>query len=130
MLRDITTLSGDGADTIVRGALAQATACGIQVSVAVCDAGGVLVAFRRADDAEVASVMLAQDKAFTALSNKMDTLELGRQAQPDGPLYGIFATLGGRMVSFGGGVPVYSGRRVVGGVGVSGGSPAEDVACC
>jgi len=130
MIREIATLSGDGADTIVRGALAHAAELGILVSVAVCDAGGHLIAFRRADDAEIASVALAQDKAFTALSNKMDTLDLGRQAQPGGPLYGIFSALGGRMVSFGGGVPVYSGQRLVGGVGVSGGSPEEDAACC
>jgi len=130
MLRETVTLSGDGASTIVRGALAHAAKLGILVSVAVCDAGGHLIAFQRTDDAEIASVALAQDKAFAALSNKMDTLDLGRQAQPGGPLYGIFSTLGGRIVSFGGGVPVYSGHRLVGGVGVSGGSPEEDAACC
>ncbi len=130
MLRRIATLSGDGADSIVRAALAHAAALDILVSVAVCDAGGRLVAFRRADDAEIASIALAQDKAFTALSNKVSTRELGRQAQPGGPLYGIFANLTGRMVTFGGGVPVYSEGSLVGGVGVSGGSPEEDEACC
>lgn len=117
-------------DALIERTLAHASHLGILASAAVCDDGGNLLAFRRTPGAEVASIVLAQDKAFTALSNKMSTRELGRQAQPGGDLYGIAANLGGRMVTFGGGVPVYDGGALIGGIGVSGGTPQQDEDCC
>jgi uncharacterized protein GlcG (DUF336 family) len=47
---------------------------------------------------------------------------------PGGPLAGMSAAAGGRYVCFAGGLPLWSGGRVVGGVGVSGGSADEDLA--
>ena len=58
----------------------------------------------------------------------MTTEEVGRLAQPGAPLYGIQQTNGGRIVIFGGGVPLLKDGRVVGALGVSGGTLEQDTA--
>ena len=102
---------------------------GINVSVAVVDDGGNLKAFARMDGAELAGIDLARDKAYTSVANSIATHDLATLAQPGGDLFGIQANAGGRYVIFGGGVPLRRGDRIVGAVGVSGGTPAQDVAC-
>jgi uncharacterized protein GlcG (DUF336 family) len=107
----------------------EARRLGILVSIAVVDEGGNLKAFVRMDGAELAGIDLARDKAYTAVANSIATHELALLAQPGGDLFGIQANAGGRYVIFGGGVPLRRGDRIVGAVGVSGGTSAEDVAC-
>ena len=101
---------------------------GVKVVTAVCDAGGNPVAMLRADDAFIASVDIAVNKAFTSVSLKMTTEELGKLAQPGESLYGIQFTNNNRIVIFGGGVPLTENGVIVGGFGVSGGTAAEDTA--
>ncbi len=114
----------------IAAAIARAEGLGAQVSVAVVDAGGNLIAFCRMDRAEIAGPVLAVDKAYTAVSNRMATHELAELAAPGGPLFGIHANGGGRFVIFGGGIPVMDAAgEVTGAVGVSGGAVEEDVAC-
>lgn len=100
-----------------------------QVSVAVVDGGGHLVAFTRMDGAEIAGPVLARDKAYTAVAHRCPTEELTVLTVPGGPLAGMSAADGGRYVCFGGGIPCWSDGRVVGAVGVSGGTAAQDVDC-
>lgn len=114
---------------MTEAAVAQATELGALVSAAVVDAGGHLVHFQRMDGAEIAGPTLAVDKAFTSVAHRTDTAELTAAAAPGGELAGLHANAGGRYVVFGGGVPCWSGGLVVGGVGVSGGSAQQDVAC-
>ncbi|MGV9773416.1 GlcG/HbpS family heme-binding protein [Streptosporangium sp. NPDC003464] len=102
---------------------------GALVSVAVVDAGGHLVAFQRMDGAEIAGPALAPGKAYTAVAHRMPTADLAPLVAPGGDLYGL---AGDRYVCFGGGIPLWDrgeGRRVVGAVGVSGGTVTQDVAC-
>jgi uncharacterized protein GlcG (DUF336 family) len=106
-----------------------ASRLGILVSIAVVDDGGNLKAFARMDGAELAGVALARDKAYTSVANSIATHELALLAQPGGDLFGIHANAGGRYVIFGGGVPIRRDGRIVGAVGVSGGTSAQDVAC-
>lgn len=101
---------------------------GALVSAAVVDAGGHLVAFTRMDGAEIAGPVLARDKAFTAVAHRCATHELSEAVAPGGDLVGMNSADGGRYVAFAGGVPLWSGGRVVGGVGVSGGTGAQDLA--
>ena len=110
-------------------ALARAAEVGALVSAAVVDAGGHLVHFQRMDAAEIAGPTLAVDKAFTAVAHRIDTSELTALAAPGGSLSGLQANGGGRYVVFGGGLPCWSGGVVVAGVGVSGGTAEQDVAC-
>ncbi len=118
----------DEALELCRAVRRYAAAQGVRVVTAVCDAGGNPLVLLRADDAFIASVDIAANKAYTAVSLKMSTEELGRLAQPGGSLYGIQHTNGGRIVIFGGGVPLMRHGQIVGGFGVSGGTAAQDTA--
>ena len=126
--------AGDGfcdmADALCRAVRLRAREEGLRVVAAVCDAGGNAVALQRDDDAYIASVDVASNKAFTAVSLKMTTEQVGRLAQPGAPLYGIQHTNGGRIVIFGGGAPLSRGGVIIGGLGVSGGSAEQDTALC
>jgi uncharacterized protein GlcG (DUF336 family) len=99
---------------------------GVPLSVAVVDAGDQLVAFERMDGADLVSIGLARDKAFTALVNRMPTRDLGPMVQPGTEFYGYDSLAGGRMIVFAGGLPLERSGVLVGAVGVSGGSAAQD----
>ena len=114
---------------MTEAALGRATELGAAVSAAVVDAGGHLVHFQRMDGAEIAGPTLAVDKAFTAVAHRAATAELSALAAPGGALAGLHANGGGRYVVFGGGLPCWTDGRVVGGVGVSGGTADQDVEC-
>lgn len=103
----------------------EAETLGIQFVMAVSDASGRPIAVHVMDDAFIASYDIAVNKAFTAVSLKMPTKDLAPLCQPGGNLYGLQNTNDGRIVIFGGGVPLKdSNGRIVGGLGVSG-STAE-----
>ena len=114
---------------MTQAAVDRAAAIGALVSAAVVDRGGHLVHFQRMDAAEIAGPTLAVDKAYTAVAHRIDTAELAALTQPGGDLWGLQANGGGRYVVFGGGLPCWHEGVVVGGVGVSGGTAAEDVEC-
>ena len=118
----------DLAQSMVAAALAEARSRGALVSAAVVDAGGHLVAFARMDGAEIAGPVLAPDKAYTAVAHRIGTDELAPLVAPGGELAGMYAAGGGRFVCFAGGLPLWAGERVVGGVGVSGGTAEQDLA--
>ncbi|MFI7614440.1 heme-binding protein [Nonomuraea terrae] len=115
---------------MTEAAVKQAFREGAAISVAVVDEGGNLVSFQRMEGAEISGPVLAPGKAYTAVALRRPTSELAALTAPGRELAGL---AGGRFVCFGGGVPLWSGYgtgdRVVGGVGVSGGTVAQDVAC-
>lgn len=98
----------------------------VALSVAVVDAGDQLVAFARMDGADLVSIALARDKAFSALMNRMPTRDLAPLVQPGAEFYGYDSLAGGRMVVFAGGMPLERDSVLVGAVGVSGGDSAQD----
>ena len=117
-------LTLEGAERVVAAGKKRAEEIGQPMCIAVADAGANLVAFARMDGTLLAAVDVALKKAATTVGFEMDTRELTALAQPGAPLYGIQVV--GAAV-FGGGVPLTDGDgRVVGGVGVSGGSPEQD----
>jgi uncharacterized protein GlcG (DUF336 family) len=111
---------------LVAAVEAEAGAMGVAMSMAVVDAGDQLVAFARMDGADLVGVRLAQDKAWTALINRMPTRDLAPLVQPGTEFYGYDSVAGGRMIVFAGGMPLERDRVLVGAVGVSGGSAEED----
>lgn len=121
------TITLDRARQIVNEARLAAEKIGVHVAVSVVDAGGNLVIFERMDSTILVATDLSQDKAYTAASLKMPTHELGEKAAPGGALFGIQETHGGRIVIFGGGFPLIENGRLLGGIGVSGGSVEEDI---
>jgi uncharacterized protein GlcG (DUF336 family) len=124
----ITRLDIDDAYALIAGARAKAKEIGVPMCIAVTDESGNLIAFERMDGGKITSITLAIDKSFTATGIKKSTHALGEVNQPGQPAHGISSTLGGRMVVVAGGLPVLSEGEVVGGIGVSSGSPAQDLA--
>ena len=114
------------ARAMVAAAVGAARSERIPISVAVVDAGAQLVAFERMDGADLVTVTLAQDKAWTSLVNRMPTADLGPIVQPGAEFYGYHTIKGGRTIIFAGGLPLERDVVLVGAVGVSGGSSEQD----
>ena len=101
----------------------------IEVPMVICivDGGGNFIACNRMDDALLVSVDIAQNKAWTSVALKMPTSDLAQAAGLGKELYGINTTNNGRVVVFGGGIPLRKNGQIIGAVGVSGGSVKEDI---
>lgn len=127
MPRAIRTLTYSDAQRMIRSALTAADALSVPYCIAVVDAGGNLLAFARQDDALIGCVDLAINKARTARLFDKPTLDLGRMAQPGVDLYGIGHGRGD-VVLIGGGLPVVRDGTIIGAIGASAGTVAQDVA--
>jgi uncharacterized protein GlcG (DUF336 family) len=121
-------LTLEEANRIVQGALEQAKAFDIKISVAVCDAGGRLIAFNRMDDAIWAGAYGSQGKAVAAAAFGRPSGILSERA--DHPtLRGIVAAEGGHMILGQGAVPIIRHGVVEGACGVGGGTGQQDEDC-
>lgn len=128
MPRTYETLTLGDAKRMLAAAEAKADDLGIAYNIAVVDAGGHLLAFIRQDNALIGSIDLAIDKAGTARLFNRSTAELAQLSQSGQPLFGIQESNSGKVVIFGGGVPVIVGGTIVGAVGTSAGTVEQDVA--
>ncbi|WP_107341771.1 GlcG/HbpS family heme-binding protein [Agrobacterium pusense] len=125
----IKRLSLDDAKLLISGAREKAAAIGVPMCIAVTDESGQLIAFERMDGGKVTSTIIAQDKAYTAAGAKRSTESYGVASQPGSPAYGINSAIGGRLLVVAGGLPVIVDGEVVGGIGLSSGTPAQDTEC-
>ena len=117
------------AERIANAVLEEAKRIGVKAVVCVSDAGGHPRLVKSMDDAYIASYDVAVNKAFTVVALKMATIDLKPLAQPGESLYGIQFTNQGKIVIFGGGDPlVNQDGKIIGGLGVSGGSEEQDTA--
>ena len=117
------------AEELADAVLAEAKRIGVKAVVCVSDAAGNPKLIKCMDDAYIASYDVAVNKAFTVVALKMSTITLKPLAQPGASLYGIQFTNGGKIVIFGGGDPICDGEgKIIGGLGVSGGSEEQDTA--
>ena len=120
---DISQLRSDAA---IAAAVAEALALGVPMNVAVLDAGANLKAFLRMDGALLGSVDIALRKAKTAALFGMASEAVGEFCKPGGTSPGLDTTNGG-LVVFAGGLPLRAADgTLIGAVGVSGGSVAQD----
>nr|WP_294665044.1 cob(I)yrinic acid a,c-diamide adenosyltransferase [uncultured Blautia sp.] len=99
---------------------------GKKAVIAVCGPDGNPIAVHVMDGAFLVSFDVALKKAYTSVAVKMSTMELSKLAQPGGTFYGVDKMDGGKIVIFGGGVPLKSGDNIIGGLGISGGTGEED----
>lgn len=117
------------AEKIANAVLEEAKRVGVKAVVCVSDAGGHPRLVKSMDDAYIASYDVAVNKAFTVVALKMATIDLKPLAQPGESLYGIQFTNNGKIVIFGGGDPLSNeDGKIIGGLGVSGGSEEQDTA--
>ena len=120
-------LTLDLAKEIIAGAEEEANRIGVSMVISVVDDGGNLIAIHRMDDAWLASVDIAQNKAWTSVALKMPSANLADATVPAAELFGLNTTNNGRLVVFGGGIPLVADDKVVGAIGVSGSSVPNDV---
>jgi uncharacterized protein GlcG (DUF336 family) len=106
----------------------KAAEIGQPMNIAVADAGGYLVAHVRMDGARLGTIDISINKAFTASAFDIETAALAKLSQPGEDFFGIHASNQGRVMVFAGGIPLRRDGRVVGSIGVSGGSGAQDQA--
>ena len=123
----IKRLDIDDARQMIAGARAKAQEIGVPMCIAVTDESGNLIAFERMNGGKITSIQLAIDKSFTATGIQKGTDALGKVNQPGMPAHSISSALGGCMVAVAGGLPITSDGTVVGGIGVSSGSPMQDL---
>ncbi len=109
-------------------ALEKSEAIGKNFVFALVDAGGNLLYLHRMEDAFFTSVNIATDKAFTASAVQKGTHMLTDKVKPEQDLFGLNMTNKGRIITFGGGLPIIIDGEIIGGVGVSGGTVDEDIA--
>lgn len=110
-----------------KAALKKALEIKVPVVFSVVDNGGNLLYLERMDEAFVTSVDIAINKAFTAWALKSGTNELSEVVLPGQSLYGLNLTNNSRIITFGGGFPIIINDKIVGAVGVSGGTVEEDM---
>lgn len=104
----------------------KATEVGVNAVIAVSDQAGRIAAVHCMDDAYIASYDIAVNKTFTSAGLKMSTATLAELAKPGGSLYGIQHTNEGKIVIFGGGEPLEVEGKIIGALGVSGGTAEQD----
>ena len=107
---------------------AKAGEIGSPSNVTVVDAGGNLVSHIRMDNAWVGSIDISINKAFTAAGARRPTVAMWEAAQPGSPGFGVNTQHQGRVTILAGGLPLAlpGSGEVVGAIGVSSGSTAQD----
>jgi len=116
------------ANRVIQSTMAKAQELNIKVNVAVCDAGGRLIAFGRMDGATWAGAYGSQGKAVA--SGAFGRASGLVQERADTPIIrGIAAAEGGHMITSQGAVPIIRHGEVIGACGVGGGTSQEDEDC-
>jgi glc operon protein GlcG len=114
------------AEAAISAAQEEATKRGWAMNIAVVDSGGNLVAFKRMDGAQLASITIAEHKARAAVKYRRPT-RLFEDAVQKGIVY--IATLDDVIASRGG-IPLIEDGKIIGAVGCSGGTGSQDEATC
>ena len=116
----------DHAEAALNAAVAEAKKHNWKLNVAVVDSGGNLVAFKRMDGAQIASIRISQHKAHAAVGFRRETKVFENGIQ-DGNNYLI--TLDG-IIGSRGGIPIVDGGKLIGAIGCSGGTSSQDEVAC
>jgi uncharacterized protein GlcG (DUF336 family) len=111
---------------VIAAAEKKAAEIGQPMNIAVVDEGGNLVSHVRMDGAWIGSIDISINKAFTSRAFDISTRDLAGHSQSGGQFFGIHVSNHGRIMIFAGGIPLKRGNKVIGAIGVSGGSGEQD----
>jgi uncharacterized protein GlcG (DUF336 family) len=111
---------------IIAAAEIKAQEIGQPMNIAIADAGGNLVSHVRMDGAWIGSIDISIKKAYTSRAFDISTKDLAEHSQSGQQFFGIHASNNGRIMIFAGGIPLKKDGKVVGAIGVSGGSGEQD----
>ena len=121
-------ISTEQAKKVVAAALAEARANNWTMAAAIVDPGGILVYFEKIDDTQHASPRLAIDKARSAALFKRPTKTFQDSVEKGGIGLRVMTLRGAMPVD--GGVPLLVDGKIVGALGISGGTAEQDGQCC
>jgi ATP:cob(I)alamin adenosyltransferase len=119
------TINRKIAECIVKACINKSEEMKIPMVICVTDFSGNVILLERMDNSLLASIEIAQNKAYTAAVLRTPTHELNKLALPKGDLYGISNL--NRIITFGGGFPLEYNGKLVGAIGVSGGTSKQDM---
>jgi len=122
-----TPISLDMADAAIGAALNEAKQHNWALNIAVVDSGGNLVAFKRMDGAQLASITISEHKARTAVKFRRETKVFENAMQVSN--YHYVETLDDVIASRGG-IPLIVAGKLIGAIGCSGGSGSQDEVAC
>jgi len=111
---------------IISAAEKKAQEIGQPMNIAVADEGGNLISHVRMDGAWLGSIDISIKKAYTSRAFDIATKDLAAHSQSGGQFFGIHASNDGKIMIFAGGIPLKKDGKVVGAIGVSGGSGDQD----
>lgn len=121
------SITNEQAKKVADAALAPARANGWTVVVAIVDTGGFLVYLEKLDQTQVGSVAIAEDKARSSAIFKRPTKMFHERLARGGDGMIVLGLKGAIPVE--GGLPIVVDGKLIGALGVSGGSSAEDEVC-
>jgi uncharacterized protein GlcG (DUF336 family) len=116
----------EDARRVIAAAETKAEEIGQPMNIAVADEGGNLVSHIRMDGAWIGSIDISIKKAYTSRAFDIATKDLAAHSQSGGQFFGINASNDGKIMIFAGGIPLKINGKVVGAIGVSGGSGEQD----
>lgn len=122
--RETVTLAG--AQALIAAAMAKAQEIAVPMAIVIVDESGVMKAFARMDGNGLASVDIVQQKAYTAAAFRAPTHVLAQRNGTDPIRLASFTNLP-RVTFLGGGYPISKNNVVIGGIGVGGGTPEQDM---
>ncbi len=121
------TIGLDEAKALTEKIEKEAERRGKKAVIAICNEQGNPVSVHVMDGAYLVSFDVAVKKAYTAVALKMPTIKLAELVKPGATFYGLS---GDKIITIGGGVPLERDGKVIGGLGVSGGTGEEDNSLC
>ncbi|BCY12369.1 heme-binding protein [Actinoplanes sp. L3-i22] len=127
----MTRLTLAEAEEILTGTLARGAELGKALSVAIVDAGGHLISVKRSDGARALTPSIAIAKAYSSAIMERPTNMLYDWANSNPGFFAQLSTMAAHpIVATEGGVTIKRDGEILGGLGVSGGTPAEDQKAC
>ena len=115
----------DQAKKVADAALAEATKRGWPMCISVVDTSGELVYFEKMDECQFASIEISQNKGRAAARYRRPTVVFER-LMGKGPFFSYLPTLGAGFIGSRGGNPIVVGGKIIGAIGVSGGTGSQD----
>jgi uncharacterized protein GlcG (DUF336 family) len=116
----------EDARRVIAAAEKKSEEIGQPMNIAVVDQGGSLVSHIRMDGAWLGSIDISIKKAYTSRAFDIATKDLANHSQSGNQFFGIHASNDGKIMIFAGGIPLKKDGKVVGAIGVSGGSGDQD----
>ena len=120
-------LTDELCDKLCAAAREKSQELGIDISFSICDEHGLPRAYRRYGEALVLSITLVPGKAYTAAVTQCKTKDVASAAAEGAALMAI-QTSDPRITLVAGGYPLFASGKIAGGIGVGGGTEAQDCA--